>query len=320
MLFPWTRSLARSLLSLAFPLRTIGTGVVATIPDLSFIVVLVLVTRVALKVMRIVFDGVASGTVTFKGFDPEWAGPTYRLIRILIWALAVVVAYPYIPGSRSGAFKGISLFMGVIFSLGSSSVIGNVIAGYSLAYRRAFRIGDLVKIGSNTGRVEQIRLMVTHLRTLKNEEIIVPNSTILASDVVNYSSTGRDNGLILHTTVGIGYETPWRQVEAMLLEAASRTPGLRSEPAPFVLQTALGDFCVTYEINVYCNTPQDMLFLYAELHRNILDVFNEYGVQIMTPAYIADPAEPKVVEKEQWYAAPARPGTSAVLSATSTRD
>jgi small-conductance mechanosensitive channel len=148
---------------------------------------------------------------------------------------------------------------------------------------------------------------VTHLRTIKNEELVVPNSTILATQVTNFSSMARDRGLILHTTVGIGYETPWRQVEAMLLEAAARTEGLKRSPAPFVLQKLLGDFCVTYEINVYSDAPQEMETLYSDLHRNILDVFNEYEVQIMTPAYRGDPAEPKIVPKEQWYAAPAPP-------------
>jgi small-conductance mechanosensitive channel len=227
-------------------------------------------------------------------------------VRILVVALAVVVAYPYIPGSNSEAFKGVSLFMGIIFSLGSSSLIGNLIAGYSMTYRRAFKLGDRVRIGQHVGEVSQMRLMVTHLRTPKNEEVVVPNSVILGAEVVNYSSLAREQGLILHTTVGIGYETPWRQVEAMLLEAATRTKGLLSQPPPFVLQTLLGDFCVTYEINAYCDTPHSMAGLYAELHRNILDVFNEYGVQIMTPAYENDTEQPKIVPVDQWYAAPAQ--------------
>jgi small-conductance mechanosensitive channel len=227
-------------------------------------------------------------------------------VRLLVIALAAVVAYPYVPGSGSQAFRGVSLFIGVIFSLGSSSLIGNVIAGYSMVYRKAFKIGDRVKIGQNTGDVEQMRLLVTHLRTIKNEELIIPNSTILSTEVVNYSSIARDQGLILHTTVGIGYETPWRQVEAMLLEAAARTPGLRKDPPPFVLQTLLGDFCITYEINVYCEKAYNMELRYADLHRNILDVFNEYGIQIMTPAYRGDPEQPKIVPQDQWYAPPAQ--------------
>jgi small-conductance mechanosensitive channel len=215
------------------------------------------------------------------------------------------VAYPYIPGSESDAFKGVSLFLGIVFSLGSSSAISNIIAGYMMTYRRAFKVGDRVKIGEAVGDVMQMRLQVTHLRSLKNEEIVIPNSQILAGEVLNYSSLARTHGLILHTEVGIGYETAWRQVEAMLLAAAERTPGLERDPRPFVHMKKLGDFAVTYELNVYCKDVKEMNALYTALHRNVLDVFNEYGVQIMTPAYEGDPAEPKVVPRQDWYAAPA---------------
>jgi small-conductance mechanosensitive channel len=305
-LFPWTRGLAKSLFVLAIePLRTIALGVIGLIPNLAFLAILILVTRYALKLMRLFFEGIAAGTVVLKGFEPEWALPTYRLVRLLALAFAAVVAYPQIPGSGSDAFKGVSLFIGIIFSLGSSSLIGNFIAGYSMTYRRAFKIGDRVKIGQHVGIVEKMRLLVTHLRTMKNEELVVPNSVILANEIINYSSMARDRGLILHTTVGIGYETPWRQVEAMLIEAAARTSSLLRDPRPFVIQKSLGDFAVTYEINAYCDTPLEMEALYSELHRNIMDVFNEYGVQIMTPAYRSDPERPKIVPKEEWYAAPA---------------
>jgi small-conductance mechanosensitive channel len=306
-LFPWTRGLGNSLLSIAItPLQTMAAGLIANVPNIVFLIVLVLVIRYALKLIRLFFQALADGSVTLATFDPEWAWPTYRLVRLLVIGLAVVVAYPYIPGSHSDAFKGVSLFVGVLFSLGSSSFISNIVAGYSMTYRRAFRIGDRVKIGEHIGEVERMGLLVTYLRSPKNEEVIVPNSMILGAEVVNYSSMARDRGLILHTTVGIGYETPWRQVEAMLIEAATRTPGLRREPAPFVLQRALGDFAVTYEINAYTDSPDAMLALYTALHRNILDVFNEYGVQIMTPAYEGDPEQPKLVPKAHWYTAPAR--------------
>jgi small-conductance mechanosensitive channel len=305
-LFPWTRGAGNRLVEITTaPLRAMGRGAVAAVPDLVFLVVLAVVTRYALKLIRLFFDGVGAGTIRLRGFDAEWAQPTYRLVRLLVIAFALVVAYPYVPGSGTEAFKGISIFVGVVLSLGSSSLIGNLIAGYTMTYRRAFRLGDRVRIGEHVGDVEQVRLLVTHLRTPKNEEVVVPNSTILGSEVVNYSSLARERGLILHTTVGIGYETPWRQVEALLLEAARRTPGLLHEPPPFVLQKALGDFAVTYEVNAYCDAPHRMAVLYAELHRNILDVFNEYGVQIMTPAYEGDPDRPKVVPKERWYTAPA---------------
>jgi small-conductance mechanosensitive channel len=306
--FPLTRPLAGRLLTLVTdPLARLGSGLLAQLPDLAFLLVLFLITRWALGLMRLFADAVGKGHVALPSFDPEWALPTYRIVRIVVVGFALVVAYPYIPGARSAAFQGISIFVGVMFSIGSSAFIANIIAGYSMIYRRAFRVGDRIQAGEVFGDVTEIRLQVTHVRSVKNEEIVVPNSTLLNAHVVNYSALARSRGLILHTTVGIGYETPWRQVEAMLLMAAERTPGLSREKAPFVLQKSLGDFCVVYEINVYCDKPAEMAALYTGLHRNILDVFNEYGVQIMTPAYEGDPAEPKVVPKEQWWAAPARP-------------
>ena len=306
-LFPWTRGLSLGLLEITIgPLETLATGFIREVPNLVFLLILVLLTRYILKFIRLFFQSVGDGTVALRNFDPDWAPHTYRLVRTLLIVLAMVVAYPYVPGSDTEAFKGISLFIGLIFSLGSSSLIGNVIAGYSMIYRRAFKIGDRVKVGDHAGEVLTTRLLVTHLRTPKNEVVVVPNSTILGSEIINYSSMAQDRGLILHTRVSINYSTPWRQVEAMLIEAASRTPGLLREPPPFVLQRALGDFAVTYELNAYCRTPEVMLALYAEMHRNILDVFNEYGVQIMTPAYEGDPSEPKVVPKTEWYPAPAK--------------
>ena len=305
--FPWTRGLGLGLAGMiVVPLRFLANGAISTFPKLVFLAVFIFITRYLLKIIHLFFDAVGAGTVTLGTFAPEWAAPTYKLVRLLVVALAAVVAYPYVPGAQTDAFKGVSLFIGVVFSLGSSSFIGNVIAGYSMTYRQTFRAGDIVRIGGHVGAVEAAGLMVTRLRTPKNEEVIVPNSQILGADVVNYSTLAKQRGLILHTTVGIGYETPWRQVEAMLLEAAERTEGLLKEPKPFVLQTALGDFAVTYEINVHSDTPALMPRLYTALHRNILDVFNEYGVQIMTPAYEGDPAEPKLVPREGWYQAPAK--------------
>jgi small-conductance mechanosensitive channel len=307
-LYPWTRPLSSRLFDLLLePLATLGRGLLASAPDLLFLAVLAVVVRFLLQIGRLFAGAVAEGSVTMEGFDREWAIPTFRIVRVLIVAFALVVAYPYIPGSGSEAFKGVSIFLGVIFSIGSSSLISNVIAGYSMTYRRAFHIGDRIQVGDFIGDVIEIRNQVTHLRTPKNEEIVVPNSVILNTHVVNYSSLARQRGLILHTRVGIGYEVPWRQVEAMLLLAAERSPGLLREPPPFVLQKSLGDFAITYELNVHCDNPSEMGRLYTVLHRSILDVFNEYGVQIMTPAYEGDPEQPKVVPPEQWHARPAPP-------------
>jgi small-conductance mechanosensitive channel len=308
-LFPWTRPFATRLLPYVInPLKIMAQSVLSYLPNLAFLILLVLIIRFALNLLRLFFGSVERGAVSLSGFSAEWAKPTYRLVRVAVVAFAVVLAYPYIPGSDSGAFKGVSIFIGVLVSLGGTSVISNVIAGYTMTYRRAFKVGDRVRINDVIGDVTEMRLLVTHLRSLKNEEVVIPNSVILGSQVVNFSSLAPAPGLILHTTVGIGYEVPWRQVEAMLHMAAERTPGVLKEPGPFVLHTALGDFAVTYELNVFCGDAREMLPMYTDLHRNILDVFNEYGVQIMTPAYRGDPAQPKVVPREQWHAEPAKPG------------
>jgi len=305
-LFPWTRPLHAQVANwFVDPLRVMGEGILEAIPNLIFLVILVLILRWTIGLIRLFFDAVERGSVTVAGFEAEWARPTFKIVRLLVIMLGVVVAYPYIPGSSSAAFKGVSIFAGIVFSLGSSSVISNLIAGFAMTYRRGFRIGDRVKIGDVVGEVADIRLQVTHIRTPKNEEVVVPNSMILNGEITNYSTLAKSRGLILHTTIGIGYETPWRQVEAMLKLAAERVEGLLRQPPAFVLQTALGDFCITYELNVYCDRPQAMPQLYSELHRSILDVFNEYGVQIMTPAYEGDPEQPKVVTRDQWYTAPA---------------
>jgi small-conductance mechanosensitive channel len=303
---PWTRGGAERLDDWVLaPLAYLARGFLRELPDLIFLAVLFFVVRYVLRLLRVLFTALGRGEVRWPGFEPEWADPTFKLVRLAVVAFALIVAFPYIPGSESEAFKGITIFLGIVFSLGSSSAISNIIAGYTMTYRRAFHEGDVVKIGDSVGVVTQMRLQVTHLRTPKNEEVVVPNSMILGSEVINYSTLAKSRGLILHTTVGIGYETPWRQVEAMLLLAAERTPGLLKDPKPFVLQRSLGDFAVNYELNVHCDEPTGMMRLYAELHRRILDVFNEYGVQIMTPAYEGDPDQPKIVPSGQWHAAPA---------------
>ena len=309
LLFPWTRALGTDLSGMLLrPLATFGTGVVRFIPNFIFLAVLVMVARFALRFNRAFFQRVGSGQIAVEGFDSEWSQATEKILRFMIVVFALIIAYPYIPGSGSEAFKGIGLLLGLMFSLGSPSVIGNLVAGLSLAFRRAFRIGDRVKIGEHSGFVSEVRLLTTYIRSFKNEQIVIPNSIILNSEVVNYTTLARDQGVILHSTVGIGYETPWRQVEAMLVEAAHRTTGIEAQPAPFIRQKSLGTFAVEYEINGYCNDPPAMGQVYTALHRNILDVFNEHGVQIMTPAYEGDPEQPKIVPKAEWFASPAKPG------------
>jgi small-conductance mechanosensitive channel len=305
-LYPWTAPFAGKVVNfIVEPLSTFGLSVLAFLPNLGFLIIIILVTRYLLKITKLFFSGISQGTISFLNFEKDWAIPTYRIVRILIIIFSIVIAYPYIPGSESEAFKGISVMLGLMISLGSSSVIGNMIAGYTLIYRRTFKVGDRVKIDEHIGTVVEMKMFVTRLRSLKNEEIIIPNSNIVGGTVINYSSLSKGKGLILHTTVGIGYETPWRQVEQMLLIAAERTEGLLNNPPPFVLQKNLGDFAVNYELNIYCDNPEMMMHYYTEMHKNILDVFNEYNVQIMTPAYEGDPEQPKVVPKDQWFLEPA---------------
>jgi small-conductance mechanosensitive channel len=309
-LFPWTRLIADRTAEIVIdPVRTMGDALLHAIPGLVFIAILIVVARYVLRLVALFFGGIASRRIRFKDFAQEWAWPTYRLVRIVIVAFTIVIAYPYIPGSNSDAFKGVSIFLGLLMSLGAASVVANSLAGYTLIYRRAFQVGDRIQVAGLVGDVVEMRQQVTHLRTVKNEEVTIPSSMMLNSHVVNYSSLARTEGLVLHTTVGIGYETPWRQVEAMLQLAASRTPGLKPEPVPFVLVKSLGDFAVVYELNAYCGDARTIDATYASMHRNILDVFNEYDVAIMTPAYVSDPAEPKVVPRDRWFLPPAKTPT-----------
>ena len=305
--FPSTRGLSSNMTTFALgPLDVIVQGVLGSVPGLMFLAVLFVLLRLLLRLVRLFFGGLERGAFHVGTFEPDWAQPTYKIIRVMVVAFGLVVAYPYIPGAQSAAFQGISIFAGIVFSLGSSTAIANIVAGYMLIYRRAFKVGDMIKVGEYVGEVITRRLQVTTLRSPKNEEVIIPNSQLLNSDVLNYSSIGRQLGLILHTEVAIGYSTPWRQVEAMLIEAAQRTQGLGAEPRAFVFEKQLGEFAVTYELNVYCTNVNAMRALYAALHRNVLDVFNEHGVQIMTPAYEGDPEQPKVVAPKDWFTAPAK--------------
>jgi len=304
--FPWTRRAGMRLFSVVWdPLSAFGDRFVAAIPSLLLLAILFAITRYVLSLARVYFDSVQAGNVHLHDFEPEWALPTYNLVRLGVIAFALVIAYPLIPGSGSEAFKGLSILAGVMLSFGSSAAIANMVAGYMIIYRRSFSLGDRVKIGDVVGVVSEMRMQVTHIRTLANEEITIPNSSLLGTEVTNYSRPAREGRLIIFTEVGIGYETPWRQVEAMLVDAAHRTAGLLQQPAPFVLPMKLGDFAVVYRINAYCGKPDGHFIIAGELHRHILDVFNEHGVQIMTPAYEGDPAIPKVVPPDQWWTPPA---------------
>lgn len=264
----------------------IGQAIWDQTPSLTFLLVLFLLARYVLKTLKFFFDQVIGGKVTVVGLDAEVAPITYRIFKILVIIFFLVVAYPYIPGSESPAFKGISIFVGVLFSLGSSSAIANLIAGVSLTYMRSFHVGDVIKVGDSMGVVLERRLNVTRIKTWKNQIITIPNNSVLGSHVINFSQRVREEGgLILHTSVTIGYDAPWKTVYALLIEAAKATRHILPEPPPFVLQTALNDFYVSYELNAYTNAPEVMFHIYSELHQNIQDKFNEGGVEIMSPHY-----------------------------------
>ena len=287
-IFPWTRGLARRLLQIVLdPLLTAGRAVLDYLPNLFFLVIIILGTRYFLRLLRVVFGAIQDGKLRFTGFHPEWADPTLKLCRFMVLAFALVLAFPYLPGSNSEAFKGVSLFVGVIFSLGSSGAMGNLVAGIMITYMRPFRIGDRVQIGDTVGDVIERTALVTRLRTIKNVEVSLPNATVLASKVENFSSCAADRGLILHSTVTIGYDVPWRTVHALLIKAALATDGILATPAPFVLQTSLDDFYVSYEVNAFTREPHRTAMIQSMLHENIQEAFNKGGVEILSPHYRA---------------------------------
>jgi small-conductance mechanosensitive channel len=305
--FVWTRPLADHLLDLTLgPLRTMALSFWDYLPNLFFLAVLYIVTHYVIKVLRFFFAEIEKGRIVLPGFFSDWGIPTFKLVRILVIAFVLVVAFPYIPGSDSPAFKGISIFLGVLFSLGSTSAVANIVAGVILTYMRAFRVGDFVKIQDTQGLVTSHGLLVTRIRTIKNVDVTIPNATVLGTHVINFSVEAKNGKLILPTSVTIGYDTPWRQVHALLLMAGAKTAEVLKTPEPFVLQSTLNDFYVTYELNVYTERPELMPRIYSDLHQNIQDAFNEYGVQIMSPNYVMDRGKPTVVPKEHWYEPPAR--------------
>lgn len=286
--FPWTEQYADRLLSyLLTPLGQVARSALNYLPNIFFIAVIVAVGRVALKVIRLLFNAVEHGTLSVKGFEREWADPTYKIVRFLVIAFMGVVLFPYLPGAKSDAFKGVSLFLGVLVSFGSSSAIANIVAGVVLTYTRAFNVGDRVQIGETTGDVVAKTLLVTRVRTIKNVDVTIPNAMVLGAHVLNFTAVADTSGLILHTAVTIGYDVPWRQVHELLIAAARATPDLMEDPEPFVLQKSLDDFYVSYELNAYTEQPKRMARTYGALHANIQDAFAAAGVEIMSPHYKA---------------------------------
>jgi small-conductance mechanosensitive channel len=287
-LFPQTRIYVQGLLNgMAQILSEAWKGFVNYLPNLFTLIVILVVTYFGLRFIHFIFHEISRGTITLSGFDREWAEPTFAIVRALVFVLALVVAFPFLPGSSSPAFQGISIFLGALLSLGSTSVVGNLVAGIILTYAQAFRVGDRVQIGETVGDVTSKGLIATRIRTIKNVAVTVPNGLVLANHIVNYSTEARKRGLILHTTVTIGYDAPWRRVHETLIRAALETPGIVAEPRPFVFQTALDNSYVSYEINAYTREPLKMANIYSDLNQSIQDKFNEAGIEILSPAFQA---------------------------------
>jgi small-conductance mechanosensitive channel len=287
-IFPRTQHLADTLFGYLFnPVKNILLSFWNYLPNLITILVIVFLFRYLLKALRFIKIEIERGKLTLPGFYTDWAAPTYQIVRILVIAFMFVVIFPYLPGSDSPIFKGVSVFLGFLFTFGSAGSLSNIIAGLVLTYMRLFQIGDRVKIGDVFGDVIEKSSLVTRVRTIKNEIISIPNSTVMSSHTINYSSDAPDKGLIVHTTVTIGYDVPWKEMHEALIEAAARTTLILETPAPFVLQTSLEDFYVAYQINGYTNEPNKQAVIYSELHQHIQDVCNERGIEILSPHYRA---------------------------------
>lgn len=284
----YTRGFGEQLMEYVLqPVRFLASSFTTFLPNLLFIGIIILAVRYLISGLGYLANEVKTEKLKIGGFFPDWAFPTFNLFRVFIIIFTLVIIFPYLPGSGSDAFQGVSVFVGLLLSLGSAGVISNVISGVILTYMRPFKVGDRVKINEVTGDVVSKNLLVTRIKTLKNEEITIPNATLMGGGVVNYSTIAVEQGLVLHTTITIGYDVPWKQVHQLLETAALRTEFIEKEPKPFVLQKSLDDWYVAYEVNAYTKVPHKMSKIYSDLHANIQDVFNEAGLEIMSSHYMA---------------------------------
>jgi len=315
--FPYTRRWGEDLqVNLVDMARQIVLAILGALPGLVFAIVIFFLARLLIRIAGAFFNRVERGSLELTWLDRDTVRPTQRIFSFVVWVFALAVAYPYLPGAQTEAFKGLSVLIGLMVSLGGAGVIGQAFSGIILMYVRLFRRGDYVRIGDNEGTVTELGMFATRIRTGLGEEISISNAAVLAATIKNYSRAVPGTGFVLDTMVTIGYSTPWRQVEAMLKEAARRTEDIAHSPEPVVRQTALSDFYVEYRLIAY--SPAERPLVRAEilhhLHAHIQDVFNEHGVQIMSPHYMMDPKEPQVVPKDKWYTPPAKPpSTSSAL-------
>ncbi|HMK29005.1 MAG TPA: mechanosensitive ion channel family protein [Terriglobales bacterium] len=302
--FSSTREISHTVTRWLFSqLGSLARAAVDYLPNLLVLAVITLVTSYAIRLIRLFFGQIRKGDLKISGFYPDWAEPTEKLVRMLVLVLALIVAFPYLPGAKSPAFQGISIFLGVLLSLGSSSAVANAIAGIILTYMRSFLAGDWVQIGDTTGEVVEKTLLVTRILTPKAEIITIPNASVMSGSVKNFSVEARKSGVIFHTTVSIGYDAPWKTVHQLLLSAALATKHVLQQPAPFVLQQKLDDFYVAYELNAYTDAPREMLNIYSDLHQNIQDKFNEAGVEICSPHFSSMRDGNRIAIPEQYISA-----------------
>lgn len=290
-LFPGTYWLAGKLLSLiTIPLKKVSLAIWNYMPNLIMIAIIIILFRIVSKVLRIVADRIASSNMDIKGFHPDWAIPTYHIIWLLLLIFTVIFIFPLLPNSNSGVFKGISVFLGVLLSLGSTSIINNIVSGFVITYMRPFKVGDRIKMGEHLGNVIEKSSLVTRLRTPKNEIVTIPNSTIMTANTINYTNSANNYGLILSAKLTVGYEVEWRKVHELLISAGLQTQGVLQDPKPFVLQAMLDDFYVQYELNVYTDKADEMAKIYSALNENIQDTFNTTGIELASPhmSYVRD--------------------------------
>ena len=286
--FPETKSLTYRVFGYIWnPITDIIGSVIGFLPSLFKIIVIVLCFRYLVRGLRYVLNEIANGNLKINGFYADWAQPTFVIVRVLCYSFMFVMIWPLLPSSNSEVFQGVSVFIGVIVSLGSSSIIGNVMAGMVMTYMRPFREGDFIKYGDTEGFVIEKTVLVTRIRTRKNEVITIPNSNLMSSQTSNFTFAAQNFGVIVHTKVTIGYDMKWERIRDLLLAAARDTPHIVKKPEPYVRITTLDDFYVEYEINAYTHKPEALSEIYSELHQNILDKFHEDGVEIMSPHIFA---------------------------------
>ena len=283
-IFPETESLAFRIIGYVWnPFVGIVKSVVGFLPKFIQIVVIIICFRYLVKGIRYLMNEIGAGRLKISGFYADWAEPTYFILRVLCYSFMIVMIWPLLPSSNSEVFQGVSVFIGIIISLGSSSIIGNVMAGMVMTYMRPFHVGDFIKYGDTEGFVIEKTMLVTRIRTRKNNVITIPNSSLMTSQTTNYTFSAQNFGLVVHTKVTIGYDVRWQEIRQLLLDAAHATKGLRQNPEPFVLVTALDDYYVEYEVNAYTNQYDKLPLIYSELQHNILDAFHSNGVEIMSP-------------------------------------